>query len=390
MESLEIPIMMIPITINYNKKEQKDKREQQREQEEKKNTNISSLCNQHQICYDDRDKNGIKTWIFGEFYWDNWHLICYIMNNHLQSFRPFVSFFMNSPKDLIPCMTCRKSLAEFMQRPKFDVNMYIDSQNLPIFLYLLHNTVNSKLDSRIFESNIMKNTESIMNMFERVHMHSDPGLLTLKKQLNNWYEFKFWSWIQSIAFNFPADIQLIAYWNNKCFDKKLLSSSSKKTNLNDTITLTPPTPTPSTPFNTFQIHSTQGKELARRLRTYVLFFDLLKNIIHRSSDLFLKWSSAYIHNTPTPLTFSCRTKMLEWLNSMQNACHYNHADHHNISINISNKMDKNDYYHYYDDDDQANTEFAKYITRSRAEGKNQNKTTSFAQLLQILHPTRSI
>lgn len=386
--------------------------------------------------YSDVYKNGIKTWIFGQFYWDNLHLISYIMNDHARNFRPFVSFYMNSPKDLIPCMTCRKSLKGFLKNyPKHNLDMFIDEKQLPMFMYFLHNSVNCKLDTRIHPSKIMNHIKNkysqfknntmvlkleskfqleyidnhannenkslsndLLNLFKRLENNmdrnikmypSDPNLnpnpnlfnklyyhlnqynkydsdqyryhqnhqkdkwkqkqeneeLKQKQKLNNWYEFKFWSWIQSIAFNFPGDIQILDFWsgNNKS----------------------------SRPY-TYSIDSTHGIELSNRLRTYILFFDLLKNIIIRESFLFNKWINAYIMNTPTPMTFSCRTKLVEWINIMQNECHY-------VPQNIQKPMDMEEI-HYLNlnlnhDDDQNMGNMGK---------------TSFAELLQILHPIRSI
>jgi hypothetical protein len=150
------------------------------------------------------------------------------------------------------------------------------------------------------------------------------------------YERVFWQWIETIAFNFPADIQLINYWNGTSKDKFAFPDGTE-----------------------------QAKELQSRLNTYILFFDLLKNFIDRQNPLFRKWIQAYFTHTPSMMTFSCRTRLLQWVLEMQKACGYQDDRFYkkaNKNTCRKNKMvfinDENDY--------------------------------SFISMLEELHPTRAV
>jgi hypothetical protein len=138
------------------------------------------------------------------------------------------------------------------------------------------------------------------------------------------YERLFWLWIETIAFNFPSDIQLADYWNGTSKNK----------------------------FSSFTDKSKQGKELKMRLKTYILFFDLLKNFIDRSNSLHERWIKAYFRHTPSPMTFSSRTKLLLWILEMQKACGYD----------------------------------CDFLEKNEAERKN----NSFVRMLEDLHPTRAV
>lgn len=223
---------------------------------------------------DDKVKNGVKTYIWGNFYWYMWHLMAQNLNNFDSEFAEFVKFLMLSPQDLLPCMHCRKSFESFTKMEPYDIEMFIKYHSLPEYVYIIHNAVNRKLNKEQQQSDIIKQYEHLQNMD---------------------YENYFWLWIHTIAFNFPADIQFIDYWNDPLEKHKF----------------------------TFPDDSVQAKELKKRLKTYILFFDLLKNFIDRRTPLFQKWVNAYFQYTPTPFTFSCRTQLLSWIHKMQQACEFN-------------------------------------------------------------------
>ena len=444
-------------------------------------------------AYDDKNKNGERMFISGNIYWLMWHTSAQELNNYDHDFENFIEFLMLSPRDLVPCVHCRKSYRNFVKKPCFNVKTFIKSHSLPVYVYLIHNAVNNKLKRALVKSCIIdlykhKRSNALCNLcdhrecdgldlvndlneydgssqskvnlsseYERhqnvKYLENSDGLnvksirgkkdiydydnlkserrdrkeiineaneLRLKdsdemyllhynnnlpcyndndriinavddcinadddsiddniddddidddnidddniddddidddniddddidddsinavddkinrdnskinildyidydseqykicdlnneykicKQNNNNkvcnidneetnYETNFWSWLKIIAFNFPADIQLGDYWECKSPYKFKYKDGSMKSN-----------------------------ELKTRFKTYIIFFDLLKNFIRRDSLLLKRWIAAYIKNTPTPYTFSSRVQLLLWLFKMKSECGY--------------------------------------------------------------------
>lgn len=227
---------------------------------------------------DDRSRNGIKTYSWGDKYWKVWHcMACYLNNFDGTQFYNFNKFLMVSPEDLLPCVQCRKSFGRFIKMPEYNIDIFLKSHSLPDFVYLIHNAVNRKLKKKQQGTEVLKDTCS--SEIDSNYSGLNPIL--------------FWAWLQMIAFNFPSDIQIADYWSGSA----------------------------NGPF-TFPNDSEQAIELRHRLKTYILFFDLLKNFINRDNPLYTKWTKAYIQNTPTPYTFSNRTNLLEWLFTVQHCAGY--------------------------------------------------------------------
>lgn len=222
---------------------------------------------------DDKVKNGIKTYLWGESYWKNYQFSSNRLNQfHEETFRDFAKFFILSPRDLAPCLNCRRGFRQYIQLPEFDIEVFLNTRSLDKFTYLLHNKVNHKL-------NVETKKYSIV----------DESLKTIST--DEAYVNCFWLWIEMIAFNYPADIDLL----NRDFEG----------------------------ISKFEIGSSEDKELRQRMKTYILFFDLLKNYIDRNSPLHLRWTSAYFILTPSRFTFSSRTQLLKWIFEMQNLSGYN-------------------------------------------------------------------
>lgn len=236
---------------------------------------------------DDTVKNGIKTYTWGPHYWAMLHTLAHtlsregttILECRAGSSLDIVSrtrdaiakFVMSSPAALLPCVHCRQSFAGYIKTPDLELEPYIQAGRLEECLYLLHNTVNRKLGKPFAPTCLLKQYHGTENVQAAFHRH-------------------FWPWIQSIAFNFPADIQRTRN------DKK-------------------------TPFE-FPADSFQTHALWERLRVYVLFFDLLGQFLPDDTPLFVRWNRAYVCHTPSLLTFACRTNLLKWVFLMQHACGY--------------------------------------------------------------------
>lgn len=330
--------------------------------EKKEEEIIAERFTQFKNPFDDRAKNGIKTYTWGNAYWTMWHLMAESMKNFAPNFVPFIHFLMISPQDLLPCVYCRKSYAKLIKMPDYDIATFMLAKCLPQYVYVCHNAVNNKLDKPLhsglassalsadscaaaavarsssgddgeamdgqcqcrnvaiytieellgipsmpsatdtYKKSFANRKSSILcNELNECKCHDESGNGGSSsdrhgdiKEKDRWklpYERIFWMWLQTIVFNYPADIQLIDYWSGKSENKF-----------------------------TFEDGSAKQEELQQRLKTYVLFFDLLKHFIDRESPLQVKWIQAYVTNPPTPFTYSSRTNLLEWLLQMQKDC----------------------------------------------------------------------
>lgn len=243
------------------------------------------------VQYDDRNKNGIKPYIFGKFNWLFYHLFGNDLNNFDEdTFAHFVQFILESPKDLVQCVHCRKSIREYLRLPEYNICTFMKSHSLNDFVYLIHNVVNRKLFKDQEKSDILA-------IYEQDPF---PG-----------YEYNFWKWIENIAFNYPADIQLLDYTYG-AYDMKGTGANSASSDGASASTIGA-----SAQISKYAISSPEDVELRRRMKTYILFFDLLKNFIRPSEPLFEKWLNAYFQNPPTPYTFSNRTQLLKWIYEMK-------------------------------------------------------------------------
>ncbi len=325
---------------------------------------------------DDRKKNGIKPEFWGSVYWEHWKTMSIVLNNFSPELENFVRFVMQMPKDIVPCLPCRKGAKVISSSSEYNLEVFLQAKCLPEYVNLFHEAVNHKLGKPLYghpprqsllrylgqkESPITTGTldicdpdhpdYSVEEDFKPLTLENcfgggdksppcppfeggrippltprergEPPLSPREASGMSGSESKgfrrdvprfnesssrggkggihpplFWSWIRSIAFNFPADIRLDDYWNGDLEHKF-----------------------------TYPDGSDQQMELQRRLNSYITFFDLLNNFIDRGSDLYRRWSKAYILNTPTPMTFASRTQLLGWIFKMHKACGYRFPCH---------------------------------------------------------------
>lgn len=220
--------------------------------------------------YDDKVKNGIKTFIFGHIHWKIYHDLAKKFKNSPKKFNSFIIWFYESPQDLLPCVFCRRHYKGHTKKTQHNIKFYVENRLLEEMVYFLHNGVNSTLNKKVIEYDV-----------------NEP----LNEQE---FEDYFWLWLEQIAFNFPADIQITNYL----------------TGLNKISV-----------YSNFAFDSKEAEELNQRLKRYVMFFDLLKNYIPHKT-LAEKWTTNYIMNPPNLLTFSTRTNLLKWFHQMKNACNH--------------------------------------------------------------------
>lgn len=252
--------------------------------------------------YDDKKKNGIKTYTWGEWYWGILkHKATRFEEYDTSEFKNFLHFFMTSPQDLLPCRHCRKSFAGYLELPEYDIDMWVETNSWTDFIYLIHGVVNRKLGKVQPPSCFSKSNFSSHCASPCAYCKQDCHSLNKRSERSERfekaekseksYEVYFWKWIFSIAWNYPADIQLIEY----SFVQSDCGNADQER------------------ISKFTKGSKEDIELRKRMKTYILFFDLLKNFIDRDSPLLNAWLKAYIENPPTPYTFSSRTALVEWL-----------------------------------------------------------------------------
>ena len=193
-----------------------------------------------------------------------------------------MEFFFLTPRDLLPCVHCRRHFRAYTDTDK-DADMQTEKNNastsgsaehslrtcieagrLPEFWYLVHNSVNARL-------------KKPLPAFASSH-----GMRPFQREAQQRWRRHFWFWLETLAFNFPADITY---------------------------------PLPKT-------NDDRERELRTRLKTYILFFDMLKNLLPPNDEFTQRWVDAYFAEPPTVLTFTLRVHLLRWLLGMQRRCGY--------------------------------------------------------------------
>jgi hypothetical protein len=268
---------------------------------------------------DDRDKNGIKPQMFGRRMWIMWEKMAMIMNNYSSEMINFVDFMMLMYRALVQCTICRRGYKTISSKPQFDPKIAVRAHCLPEGVHLIHEAVNHKLDKPLYGH---PPRQSVLAALGQKESRLTTPYSTSSDLCGTFgEEFKpmtmedcfgprcegdsstrgtavdstplFWAWIRSIAFNFSSGIRLDDYWDGKIEHQF-----------------------------TYPDGSDEQKELKERLNIYITFFDLLMNFIDRRSELSKRWIQAYFLNTPTPMTFASRTKLLVWIYQMHKACGY--------------------------------------------------------------------
>ena len=207
---------------------------------------------------DDLQRNGLKTYDWGKAYWSVYQCLSYLLP--AAGTHPLLlEFFFLSPRDLLPCVHCRRHFCDYTDSKQYRMRTFIQCGKLPEFWYLVHNAVNLRLKKPLVKF------DQVMPQFA-----TEPRL----------WERYFWYWLETIAFNLPADLQYPLAQNE------------------------------------------HQAELRRRLKTYVLFFDLLKNVLPENSSLAHCWARSYIAQPPSVLTFTSRVHLLRWLFDIQKRCGY--------------------------------------------------------------------
>jgi len=93
--------------------------------------------------------NNIKPYFWGPHFWETLFSICALYpDNPNKNFINSTKMYMISLKELLPCMSCRKSYEKFSS--EIDTNIYNDlnfssKENFCKLIYLLRNKVNDKL-----------------------------------------------------------------------------------------------------------------------------------------------------------------------------------------------------------------------------------------------------
>lgn len=211
---------------------------------------------------DDSKKNGLKPYVWGPSYWTMLHAWSWLLS---AGDARLLEFFYLSPRHLLPCVHCRQSYEKFSQMPAHDLRTHIRTRRLPEYVFLVHNAVNRKLGKPL---------------------QTSVAVGQQRRFLQTW-EQHFWFWLECLAFNFPADA--------------------------------------CCPLPRAHEHA-HAEELRQRVRTYVLFFELLKNLLPPHSSLAASWSRAYFADPPTLWTFSSRSRLLRWLYAMEQQCGHRQTD----------------------------------------------------------------
>jgi hypothetical protein len=90
----------------------------------------------------------MNTWIWGPPKWKFLHTLSYSPIAH--QFPVQITDFVNTLKFVLPCIYCRESYTLFVNQVSAKMgaplSSLVDTKQLPMFMYLLHDKVNEKLD----------------------------------------------------------------------------------------------------------------------------------------------------------------------------------------------------------------------------------------------------
>ena len=171
-----------------------------------------------------------------------------------------VRFFLSSPAYLLPCVYCRRSYLEYISQEENDLVTCVACRQSP--------------EAR---------RAAIPSFMARIHNCVNAKL---GKQ----------------EFRGPCDSMLNSFpWRSRFWDYVFLQALDYPLNV-------------SAEVREFDRH------VARRYRTCVLFFELLKDWLP-DSTLRRAWMKALLMDPPTPLTFASRTGLVEWLYRMYEGAH---------------------------------------------------------------------
>ena len=148
-------------------------------------------------------KNGLKSKSWGQKYWMFYFSLAYILqylNNKSQRTKTGLNlllfFFQMAPGLCLPCIHCRNSHIMFVNRPVNSILSYVQANQLPLFLYVLKNNVNHKLQKGFVPY------EAVKRFYHENH--------------NLWQQL-FWYWLYCQVVNYPVDVS----WNALCGTKEL-------------------------------------------------------------------------------------------------------------------------------------------------------------------------
>src|SRR5262249_10299742 len=90
---------------------------------------------EREILNDDLQRNGLKPYDWGPSYWtiyQSWSFLLPQAATHPL----LLEFFFLTPRDLFPCVHCRRHFREYCST--VSVRRFIDADRLPEFWYLVH------------------------------------------------------------------------------------------------------------------------------------------------------------------------------------------------------------------------------------------------------------
>lgn len=124
----------------------------------------------------------MDTKFWGPSGWKLLHSIAFCYDKNKSNKKIYKGFF-TSVKYVLPCIYCRRSYTKYISELKIDTN------DIPKWLYRIHNKVNEKLRIQGYNSKKTPKYSSVVNKYKRF-------LKNLKCMLG-------WDFIYSIVFNYP-------------------------------------------------------------------------------------------------------------------------------------------------------------------------------------------
>lgn len=221
---------------------------------------------------DEWAKQGLKMSILGPYFWIMYGIlaVCWSLKKLENRNRELEKFMFGALADLLPCIFCRNSFTHIwntstnmagIKMPTFD--WFWDQNRLDDWWFMIHNAVNEKLDKPIL-------------------LASKPRIWDFSSSLEMEREFEkcFWICLWSVCVNFPADMSIEEM--EKCGENM--------------------------------------EKMKKRIKTYILWIEQLKNVLPAEFAICQKWNRAYFKHAPSRLAFSCRSELVNWLFTMSEEC----------------------------------------------------------------------
>ena len=218
--------------------------------------------------------NGYKSKEWGGMFWRIYHHWSRELSRRRCDTGPLL-FLLYSPAFMLPCLYCRQSYLSFASAPDRDVAKYLCPAPSPQRGTTGYNWLLERPLLRAGHGVEPPQADRVDSWLEVIHdcvnrkLGKPKATEAERARLysEDWRPW-FWDWLFVFALNFPLHV-------------------GRDVRLHD-------------------------RDVSRRYRTYVLFFESLKDLIP-DGTLRQAWTRVYLRHPPSAATFASRTSLVKWL-----------------------------------------------------------------------------